>query len=179
MTEIKYPWHSDIEPYTETVKDIAFSDYEDAESVVNDLLNIVDAHGSATMGEYLELCGLTPKPNDHCIGWTNISVKDVVIDANKDGDYYICLPTPNNITTWEKTPSDPVNHPGHYHSKSGLETIQVIEAFTEDCVGMEAVYTGNILKYVCRWKKKNGLEDLKKAQWYLNHLIDYVEKEKK
>lgn len=44
---------------------------------------------------------------------------------------------------------------------------------------MEAVYTGNILKYVCRWKKKNGLEDLKKPQWYLNHLIDYVEKEKK
>lgn len=169
MTEIKYPRHSDIEPYTETIKDIAFSDYEDADSVVNDLLNIVDAHGSATMGEYLELCGLTPKPNDHCIGWTNISVKDVVIDANKDGDYYICLPTP----------SDPVNHPGHYQSKSGLETIQVIEAFTEDCVGMEAVYTGNILKYVCRWKKKNGLEDLKKAQWYLNHLIDYVEKEKK
>lgn len=172
MTEIKYPWHSDIEPYTETVKDITFSDYEDTESVVNDLLNIVDAHGSATMANYLELCGIEPNPNDHCVGWTDISEEDITIKENEDGDYSICLPTPNNITTWEETPSDPVNHPG-------LETIQVIEAFTEDCVGMEAVYTGNILKYVCRWKKKNGLEDLKKAQWYLNHLIDYVEKEKK
>lgn len=179
MTEIKYPWHSDIEPYTETVKDIVFSNHKDAESVANDLLNIVDAHGSATMGDYLELCGLTPKPNDRCIGWTDISVKDITIKENKDGNCYICLPTPNNITTWQETPNDPVNHPGHHQSKSGLETIQVIEAFTEDCVGMEAVYTGNILKYVCRWKKKNGLEDLKKAQWYLNHLIDYVEKEKK
>lgn len=179
MTEVKYPWHSDIEPYTETVKDIVFSDYEDAESVVNDLLNIVDAHGSVTMSDYLELCGVNSKPNDRCIGWTDISAKDITIKENKDGDYYICLPSPNNITTWQETPNDPVNHPGHYQSKSGLETIQVIEAFTEDCVGMEAVYTGNVLKYICRWKKKNGLEDLKKAQWYLNHLIDYVEKEKK
>lgn len=40
---------------------------------------------------------------------------------------------------------------------------------------MEAVDTANILKYMLRWKYKNGLEDLKKAQWYLNHLIDYKE----
>ena len=179
MTEIRYPWHSDIEAYAETINDIVFCKRKDAENVVNGLLKIVSIYGYATMANYLELCGVESNPNDHCVSWTDISEKDITIKENEDGDYYICLPTPNNITTWEKTPSDPVNHPGHYQSKSGLETIQVIEAFTEDCVGMEAVYTGNILKYVCRWKKKNGLEDLKKAQWYLNHLIDYVEKEKK
>ena len=70
---------------------------------------------------------------------------------------------------------DQVNHPAHYKTKNGLETIDVIDAFTDGLVGTEAVCTGNILKYVCRWKKKNGVEDLKKAQWYLNHLISILE----
>lgn len=72
---------------------------------------------------------------------------------------------------------DVVNHPDHYKSATGLETIDVIEAFTNDLVGLEAVCTANIIKYICRWKKKNGLEDLRKAQWYLNKLIEKVEKD--
>ncbi|MBQ8707854.1 MAG: DUF3310 domain-containing protein [Succinivibrionaceae bacterium] len=72
---------------------------------------------------------------------------------------------------------DYVNHPPHYQTSSGLETIDVIEAFTEDLKGFEATNTGNVLKYMCRWKSKNGLEDLKKALWYLNRLIDHVEKQ--
>lgn len=71
--------------------------------------------------------------------------------------------------------ADNVNHPAHYQSKSGLETIQIIEACVEDLDGMEAVCTANIIKYISRWKKKNGLEDLKKAQWYLNRLIHDIE----
>ena len=69
---------------------------------------------------------------------------------------------------------DPVSHPNHYQSKSGLEVIDAIRAFTEDCEGIEAYYTGNVIKYVCRWKKKNGLEDLKKARQYLDWLIEKV-----
>lgn len=76
----------------------------------------------------------------------------------------------------ESNKPDMVNHPGHYISETGLETIDVIEAFTFDLKGIEATDTGNVLKYMCRWKSKNGLEDLKKAQWYLNHLINHVEK---
>lgn len=72
---------------------------------------------------------------------------------------------------------DMVNHPQHYKTESGLEAIDVIEAFTDGLQGYEAVETGNVLKYICRWKKKNGLEDLKKAQWYLNRLISKLEKE--
>ena len=78
--------------------------------------------------------------------------------------------------TGKMEPADNVNHPQHYQSKSGLETIDVIEAFTEGLVGGEATNTGNVLKYMCRWKNKNGLEDLKKARWYLNRLIGIVEK---
>lgn len=70
-----------------------------------------------------------------------------------------------------------VSHPDHYQTKSGLETIQVIEAFTDGLEGIEAVCTANVIKYICRWKKKNGLQDLKKAQWYLTYLINHVEKE--
>lgn len=72
-------------------------------------------------------------------------------------------------------PMDMVNHPNHYKTKNGLETITVIEAFTDGLMGIEATDTGNVLKYMCRWKKKNGLQDLKKAQWYLNHLIRHIE----
>ena len=69
---------------------------------------------------------------------------------------------------------DMVNHPPHYISETGLETINVIEAFTFDLKGIEAVDTANIIKYICRWKHKNGVQDLEKAQWYLNHLINHV-----
>lgn len=39
---------------------------------------------------------------------------------------------------------------------------------------IEATDTGNVLKYMCRWKNKNGVQDLEKARWYLEHLIDHV-----
>ena len=71
---------------------------------------------------------------------------------------------------------DMVSHPPHYQSETGLEVIDVIEAFTFDLKGIEATDTGNIIKYICRWKHKNGLQDLKKASWYLNHLIKHIEK---
>lgn len=68
-----------------------------------------------------------------------------------------------------------VSHPAHYQAKNGLEVIDVIEAFTEDLVGIEATDTGNIIKYICRWKQKNGVQDLKKVMWYTSHLINHLE----
>ena len=79
----------------------------------------------------------------------------------------------------DKKKTDMVSHPPHYQSKNGLEVIDVIEAFTSDLTGIEATDTGNIIKYICRWKHKNGIEDLEKARWYLNHLIKRVKKQKK
>ncbi len=70
-----------------------------------------------------------------------------------------------------------VSHPDHYQSKKGLEVIDVIEAFTEDLKGIEATDTGNVIKYICRWKHKNGVQDLHKCIWYLTHLINHLEKE--
>ena len=70
---------------------------------------------------------------------------------------------------------DMVNHPPHYQSKSGIEVIDVIKAFTDGISGFRAVCTGNVIKYICRWRYKNGLEDLKKARWYLECLINDIE----
>lgn len=67
-----------------------------------------------------------------------------------------------------------VSHPEHYMSKTGMEVIDVIEAFTDELKGVEATDTGNIIKYPCRWKKKNGIQDLEKILWYTQHLIDHL-----
>ena len=73
--------------------------------------------------------------------------------------------------------NDMVNNPKHYLSNTkNLEVIDIIEAFTENLQGVEATDTGNIIKYACRWKNKNGIEDLKKLRWYVNHLIEYLER---
>ena len=69
-----------------------------------------------------------------------------------------------------------VSHPDHYQSNAGLEVIDVIEAFTDGLNGIEATDTGNILKYACRWKKKNGVQDLEKIIWYAQHLINHLNK---
>lgn len=69
---------------------------------------------------------------------------------------------------------DMVDNPKHYMSESGLESIDVIKSFVED---YPSYAHGNILKYIMRWRNKNGLEDLKKARWYLNDLIEYLERE--
>ena len=67
---------------------------------------------------------------------------------------------------------DMVNSPPHYN-QTGIECIDAIEAATGD--GYEYYLQGNIIKYLWRYRYKNGTEDLKKAQWYLNKLIEEVE----
>lgn len=72
---------------------------------------------------------------------------------------------------------DVVNHPRHYQMAGGLEVIDFIIGATAGLDGKDGYFVGNILKYVCRYSKKNGLEDLKKARWYLNKLIESKEEE--
>lgn len=62
-------------------------------------------------------------------------------------------------------PADAVNHPAHYQSESGIEAIDVIEAFDLN------FRLGNTVKYVLRANQKNEVEDLKKALWYLDREI--------
>lgn len=68
--------------------------------------------------------------------------------------------------------SDMVNNPPHYN-QSGIECIDAIAAATGE--GYEYYLQGNILKYLWRYRYKNGVEDLKKARFYLERLIEETE----
>jgi hypothetical protein len=65
---------------------------------------------------------------------------------------------------------DRVNHPAHY-TQGGVECIDALAAATISLKGVEAVCTANAIKYLWRWKQKNGSEDLKKARWYIDYLL--------
>lgn len=69
---------------------------------------------------------------------------------------------------------DVVNHPSHY-TKGSIECIDAIDSATTGKSGIEAVCVANIIRYLWRYEEKNGLEDVKKAKWYLNKLISELE----
>ena len=66
---------------------------------------------------------------------------------------------------------DVVNRPEHYNSGTPYECIKVLKRWMSRAqyVGL---LKGNIIKYLCRSEKKNGTEDLRKAQWYMNKLVE-------
>jgi len=68
--------------------------------------------------------------------------------------------------------SDMVNSPPHYNQQ-GIECIDAIHAACGE--GFEYYLQGNIMKYLWRYRYKNGTEDLKKAQWYLEKLIEVTD----
>ena len=84
------------------------------------------------------------------------------------------IPPASTIDKEQEKMSDNVNHPSHY-TQGGIECIEAIKAATVGLEGIEAVCTGNAIKYIWRWKQKNGAEDLRKAIWYINKLIEEKE----
>jgi len=70
---------------------------------------------------------------------------------------------------------DSVSHPSHYtHGK--IECIDAIASAVYGLSGFDGMCTGNAIKYLWRWRYKNGVEDLKKAKWYIDKLIEQEEK---
>ncbi len=69
--------------------------------------------------------------------------------------------------------TDPVNHPPHY-AQGEIEHI----TYLDDRGWTKGFCLGNASKYLHRAEHKGKeLEDLKKAAWYLNHYIQYLEKQ--
>lgn len=68
-----------------------------------------------------------------------------------------------------------VNHPPHY-TQGAVECIDALDAAVTGCPPDEAVCVANVIKYVWRYKDKTPVESLKKARWYLDRLIDKVER---
>lgn len=73
--------------------------------------------------------------------------------------------------------ADAIN-PSHY-KQGKVECIDALESATVNKTGLEAVCVANVIKYLWRYEAKNGLEDVRKAQWYLAKLIDYLEAKNK
>ena len=69
---------------------------------------------------------------------------------------------------------DMVNHPQHY-TQGGIECIDALKAATVGKRGIEAVCVAIVIKYLWRYEKKNGIEDIRKAKFYIEHLLKELE----
>lgn len=73
-----------------------------------------------------------------------------------------------------KNGPDMVNHPKHYN-QGGIECIDALKAATVGKRGIEAVCVANIIKYCWRYEEKNGIEDVRKAKFYIERLLKELE----
>ena len=160
-----------------------FDAVEQARDFVCRMNEIIQHYGYLTVADYYELNEWTTCYNDHNYGW--VEIEDVaIVDKVDNTGFVVVMPPAMSLDGVRKrfeckTVSESVNHPDHYQSESGIECIDAIAAATEELKGIEAVDTGQVIKYIWRWKKKaNPVEDLEKARWYLDHLIDIVTKSK-
>jgi len=71
--------------------------------------------------------------------------------------------------------TDNVNQPAHY-TQGKVECIDAIESATIGLMGIVAVCVANVIKYVWRFALKNGIEDLDKADYYLQKLRNHMRK---
>lgn len=78
--------------------------------------------------------------------------------------------------TWQEAKGDRVNSPTHY-TQGTQEAIDIIEEAIDAAPSVQAgMLQAQVLKYLLRlWHKDNPCEDARKAQWYLNRLVDRLE----
>ena len=101
---------------------------------------------------------------DKCYDW----LEEISPTACENAEGGCCNKEPN---------IDMVNHPAHY-TQGGIECIDALKAATVSKTGIEAVCTANVIKYLWRYEEKNGIEDVKKARWYIDRLIKELEEKK-
>lgn len=80
------------------------------------------------------------------------------------------------MNTSDAKHNDAVNHPSHY-TQGDIECKDAIRAAVTGLGGFEGFLTGNAIKYLWRWKWKNGTEDLRKAVFWIERLIEEQEGE--
>ncbi|QDP43728.1 hypothetical protein [Streptococcus phage P738] len=108
-------------------------------------------------------------------GWDNIQKEmvkynEALFGSNqknvigRDGEEYQRIKGKDNVVS-----------PNHYVTDKGFEVFDVQEAFIHELKGMAASYWCNVVKYILRFQRKNGVEDLKKAKYYLEKLIEKEE----
>lgn len=96
----------------------------------------------------------------------------IVVDSSKDEIQSVKL-TQEQEKEVDNVVNDPVNHPSHYKG-NGVECIDCIASAVSGLDGFYAFCAGNAIKYIFRFSHKNGVEDLRKAEWYIDRLIKAI-----
>ena len=145
----------------EEALDAAVSHYEDARKTILNML------AEATKGTVI------PLKDENDAKEKEQKLQKFFVDEKTPLDA-LCYSLRNQIRQGVLSIDD-VSHPSHYQ-KGGMECIDAIRAAVTNCHGFEAYCVGNIIKYIWRYKDKNGAEDLRKAKHYLEWLIEEVNK---
>ena len=105
-----------------------------------------------------------------------VTEEEVIGDLKwtEGGVHYAQTRPDNLLRTGPLGSEDNVNSPNHYN-QGGIECIEAIKASLGD--DYKHYCKGNVMKYLWRYEHKNGLEDLKKAQWYLNSMVESLEED--
>ena len=90
-------------------------------------------------------------------------------EARLDGSHF-----KNEEVKMDENVPDMVNHPQHY-TQGGIECIDALKAATVGKRGIEAVCVANVIKYLWRYEEKNGIEDVRKAKFYIERLLKELE----
>lgn len=120
---------------------------------------------------------MNQKNEEKCLKCDFCELEDFFWDGQRVCMAYYCqkykdaIPKASVICAGKQT-GDMISHPDHYTWK-GVECIKLIEAMTWGMSGIGAYYMGNAIKYLYRYLKKNGAEDLDKAIQYITMLREY------
>jgi len=173
-------WYEHFEPYAETVKTIEVG----SKWVVKEdyPLNAEVWKGDVVVIKHLIHANqiLYSDLNTDKVWYSNVGIwydhfkpfgEDMKINMTKLEDLYFDYPDIDDEQYFlgDPPPKDNVNSPSHY----GQGSIEAIDYIKDSLTKEEYIgyLRGNIAKYLHRWRYKNGLEDLKKARWYLERLI--------
>lgn len=103
----------------------------------------------------------------------------MIIDSLPENiENYRTIETPKgyfSASEIDDTPeSDSVNHPSHYETGAGFECIDVLLE-TQGTEAVKGFCLCNAMKYLYRHTRKNGVEDIRKAKWYLDKYLELVD----
>ena len=134
----------------------------------------MDIHN--TKGKYYNIQSKT-NHNIRWMIWADTFEIAESIAEKMDKKEVVKMITERNTKEYEQIKGkDNVKSPSHYVSDKGFEVFDVQEAYIHDLKGMAASFWCNVVKYILRFQIKNGVEDLKKAKYYLDKLIEEQEK---
>lgn len=147
------------------------------------LINTVnDSKWAEIPGQWVQIADSDPCLETDTVGWTTKQLMELsmhdepILEDGSRRAYYVTFEPPVSFTLDQDEQTTVVDHPNYYLT-SRFEAIDIIDDFCDKLHGRIAFDNGNAIKYILRWHRKNGVEDLKKAIWYIQDIIKQIESE--